>query len=149
MKKRTLILAICILTLNVVQAAEKAPQVVVNLASTVLVNYGTDPVIVAAVKAEKLVLLTNVHGIIKNFEDYLRHANFLQSRDFLWDNAEYGAQAVVMHHYTAPKPPKFLNFIGEIKLQFVLEQLFLIFRENFSDNLPGVLRREFLTLQFF
>ena len=52
MKKTILITVVSILALNVVWAGEKAPQEVVNLASSTLVNYGTDPVIVAAVKAE-------------------------------------------------------------------------------------------------
>ncbi|MEW6266511.1 MAG: PDC sensor domain-containing protein [Thermodesulfobacteriota bacterium] len=47
-----LILGIVFLGQGLVQAAEKAPQKVIDLANTALVKLGTDPVIVKAVKEE-------------------------------------------------------------------------------------------------
>jgi hypothetical protein len=52
-KMLTLIITFCLLNVyGQVLAGEKAPQAVVDLAKTTLVNLGTDPVIVEAVKKE-------------------------------------------------------------------------------------------------
>jgi len=53
MKTRiSIILIIILIFSNMLLAVEKAPQSVINLANTTLVKYGTDPIIIAAVKAE-------------------------------------------------------------------------------------------------
>ena len=55
MKRITMVMFVSVFFIaaaGMVSAAEKAPQKVVDLANSALVNLGTDPVIVAAVKAE-------------------------------------------------------------------------------------------------
>lgn len=83
--KRTLTLMIVGMFLfagiGMVNAGEKAPQKVVDLANSVLAKHGTDPVIVEAVKAEnaKGKTLDQIKGIDKKWKAHAGLADYMKA----------------------------------------------------------------------